>query len=153
LAEHLIGKHPEHVNSMGGIYATPMLVAARRGYVDILALLIKHGVDVDSRGSYDETPLHRALGQGKLEAGQYLIDHGADIDACDKDGWTSLHWAIPTRNNHKQEAVRWVLEHRNDSTDVNACDKSGESPSEMAARLGQQEIVELLSEYGAKPVM
>jgi hypothetical protein len=35
LAEHLIGKHPEHVNATGGWEVTSMHVAARAGHADI----------------------------------------------------------------------------------------------------------------------
>ena len=149
LAEHLLAKHPEHVNSKGGAYKTPMHVAATNGYADILALLIEHGAAVDNQpGSFNETPLHRAVERGKLEAGQYLLDHGADINARDRDGWTSLHWAIASPISHWQ-VVRWVLEH---GADVNACVNDGWSPYKMARVNGKQEIVELLSKYGAKSV-
>jgi hypothetical protein len=149
LAEHLIASHPEHVNFVGGNYMTPMHVAAHAAQANILSLLIEHGADVDSQsGVYNETPLHRAVERGKLEAGQYLLDHGADINARDEDGWTSLHWVIASPICHWQ-VVRWVLEH---GADVNACVNADLNPYEMARLHGQQEVVELLSKYGAKSV-
>jgi ankyrin repeat protein len=47
LAEHLIVKHPEHVNARGGYEVTSMHAAARAGHADILLLLLEHGADVD----------------------------------------------------------------------------------------------------------
>ena len=91
LAEHLIAKHPEHVNARGGSEVTPMHVAASAGHADILSLLLEHGADVDGRGKFGETPLHRASWNGKVEAGQCLLDRGADINARDDDDWTPLY--------------------------------------------------------------
>jgi hypothetical protein len=79
LAEHLIAKHPEHVNAMGGGEMTPMHVAASAGHSDILSLLIEHGADMNGRGQFGDTPLHRASREARLEAGQFLLNCGADI--------------------------------------------------------------------------
>ncbi len=49
LVEHLITKHPEHVNTRHGNGRTPILATARAGHIDILALLLEHGADVDGR--------------------------------------------------------------------------------------------------------
>jgi ankyrin repeat protein len=73
LAEHLIDKHPEHVNAAGGREMTVIHVAASGGYPDILSLLFDHGVDVNSRGKYGNTPLRRATWNTRLEAGQFLL--------------------------------------------------------------------------------
>jgi hypothetical protein len=179
LAEHLIAKDPEHVNARGGREVTPMHVAARAGHADILSLLLEHGADVDCRGFYGETPLHRASWNGKLEAGKCLLDHGADINAINNEGLTPLFHAvirgqvevarmllergevIDARNNsnetplhqavrsHDIQTVRLLLEH---GADVNARDESGRTPSQLGSALGKHEIVEVLSEYGSKPV-
>ena len=179
LAEHLIAEHPEHVNARGGREVTPMHVAARAGYADILSLLLEHGADVDGhwQGIFGQTPLHRATLNAKVEAGRRLLDHGADInarnnrdwtplflaaveehiefarmllergarvDARDNShGWTPLHWAVWWGN---VQAVQLLLEH---GADVNTRDKSGRTPSQFVKK---QEIVELLSEYGARSV-
>ena len=173
LAEHLIAEHPEHINARGGDEVIPIRAAAFAGHADILSLLLEHGVHVDSR-SDDLTPLHRASSHGKVEAGQFLLDRGADINARDYDGctpliWaamqgqvefarmllkrgariddpddkgcTALHWAAIEDN---IQAVRLFLEH---GADVNARDKEGFTPVQ---RTWVQEIIQLLSEYGAK---
>ena len=63
------------------------------------------------------------------------------IDARDNDGKTSLHKAVYMG---EIEVARLLLEH---GADVNARDKSGNTPSQFTT---QQEILELLSEYGAE---
>jgi ankyrin repeat protein len=176
LAEHLIAEHPEHVNARGGDGETPMHVAAFEGHADILSLLLEHGAHVDGRNSSGLTPLQRALRSGKVEAGQCLLDRGADINARDHCGvaplvWavmedkvefarmllecgaridvldniacTALHWAVIYNN---IQAVQLLLEH---GADVNARDYWSKTPAQCA---WQQEIRELLSEYGANSV-
>jgi hypothetical protein len=77
LAEHLISKHPEHVNAWGGWELTPMHIAASEGHTDIVLLLLEHGADADGGGRGESTPLLQAVRPGKLEAAKYLLDHSA----------------------------------------------------------------------------
>jgi hypothetical protein len=177
LAEHLIAEHPEHVNAGGRKEETSMHAAARAGYADILSLLLEHGGDVDIRGKYGEAPLHRASVYGRVEAVRRLVDGGADINARNDYDWTPLYVAAfyghvelarmllecgasinvqdyvgetPLHCAVKEgeiQAVRLLLEH---GADVHVRDKNGRTPSQLAE---QQEILELLSEYGAKSVV
>jgi ankyrin repeat protein len=171
LAEHLITKHPEHVNTRNEYGRTPIRVTVGAGRTDILVLLLEHDADVDSRDDDGATPLHLASDRGKLDVGQCLLDHGANINLQDEDGCTPLfHMArqgnvefgrmllergavIDARDNQggtplhwavrlgETQVVRLLLEQ---GADVHARDKSGTTPSHLAA---QQEILELLSEY------
>jgi hypothetical protein len=144
LAEHLISEHPEHVNAKGGKEVILMHAAARYGHADILSLLLEHGADVDERDA-TQTPLHRALFFGKLEAVRFLLDRGADINARHDLDWTPLHFAVRGKVKDIQ-IVRLLLEH---GADVNARDGSGRTLFQCT---GQQEILDLLSEYGAESV-
>ena len=177
LAEHLIAKHPEHINSRGGDAVTPMHVAARAGHADVLSLLLEHGADVDVWDKFDATPLRRASKAGKLDAGQVLLDRGADINARDMHGQTPLSGAmseghielarmlvkrgarINTQNTHNRYTpLHWAVAKTNiqavrllleHGADVNVCDKSGRTPAQLTK---QPEILELLSKYGAKSI-
>ena len=145
LAEHLLTKHPEYVNARGGYEETPMHAAAMGGHADILSLLLERGADLGAqwRGG-DITPLHRASAGGKVEAVRFLLDRGADIDGQGGySGWTALQWAVSYQN---VQLVRLLLER---GADVSVRDKRGRTPSHLTK---VQEIVELLSEYGAEPV-
>ena len=176
LAEHLIAKHPEHINARGGDEVTPMHIAARYGHVDVLSLLLEHGAGVDVQGKHSFTPLYLASWSGKLEVGEFLLDCGADINARGQGGATPLSGAlhegrfdfvrmlvkrganISTHGTSGYtplhwavskagiQAVRFLLEH---GADVNARNLSGETPSQMTK---QPEIIELLSTYDAKSV-
>ena len=172
MAEHLIAKHPEHVNARR--IETPVHIATKAGYADILALLLEHGADVDSRDGDGSTPLHWAAYHGTLGVGRCALDRGADVNARandkltplsdaarkghvefarmllergalinvrDDQGRTPLSWAVA--RGHVQVA-RLLLEY---GADANASDGSGSTPSQSTTK---QEILELLSEYGAK---
>ena len=182
LAEHLIAGHPEHVNARdtGPNKATPMYAAAGGGYTDILSLLLQHGGDVNFKNPCRFSLLHKASYAGKLEAGQFLLDCGLDINAQPDDGWTALFYAVSGRHiefarmllkrgartdislessgetalhfaveGGNIQAVRLLLEH---GADVNARNKDGWTPSQTGSQQGRDEIVELLSEYGAESV-
>ena len=173
LAERLIAKHPEHVNTRGGFEETPLHVAASAGHPDILLLLIEHGADMKGQGRAGGTSLHRASWNARLEAGQFLLNRGADIDAQDNSKDTALIYAsfygyaefarmllergamIDVQGNlgktalhcaanaGKTEVVRLLLE---GGADAHVRDEDGKTPSELGSQQGHHEIVELLSE-------
>jgi len=174
LAEHLIAKHPGHVNAAGGFLRTPIHAAAEGGYTKILSLLIEHGVDVECRGLFGATALHVTSENGKVEAGQFLLDCGADIEARDRihnrplmyvanagsiehvrmlldrgaaidaQGWEGMTALYGAIVKGRTETVRFLLER---GADANLCDESGRTASDFASTLGDQEIVEILSSY------
>jgi ankyrin repeat protein len=146
LAEHLITKHPEHVNARGGGRGTPVLVAAFEGHSDILSLLIDHGADIDHQTDLKYTALIFATLMGHVELARMLLECGAIIDVRGHHGRTALHWAA---QRGRLGAVRLLLEH---GADVNVRDEDGVTPSELGSHYGHQEIVELLSVYGAESV-
>jgi len=143
LAEHLIAEHPEHVNAQGGSETSPMHVAAREGNTDILLLLLEHGAAMDGWGINGQTPLHRASWYANLDAGQCLLDHGADINFRDCDGWTPFH---VTMFGGYVEFARMLLER---GAEIDARNVSGEAPLHVAARWGGIRAVQLLLEFGA----
>jgi 26S proteasome non-ATPase regulatory subunit 10 len=89
------------------------------------------------------TPLFDAASRGHVEIAQMLLERGAVIDARDDDGETSLHMAVEAG---RIQVAQLLLKH---GADVNARDKSGKTPSQHTT---QQDILELLSEYGAESV-
>ena len=179
LAEHLIAKHPGHVNARGGYEGTPLHAAAAAGHANILTLLTEHGADVEGQGKDADTPLHRASMTGKLEAGQFLLDRSADIEARGGSDVTALicaaigghvefarmlleHGAVVDERgfkgwtalhyaamHNKIHVARLLLEH---GGEVDARDEDGYTPSELGSRYGRHATVELLSEYGAESV-
>ena len=74
-ARAIAERHPECLRD-----ASPMLIAARRGRADIVALLLELGMDADVADATGQRGLHNASGNGAIEVAKLLIARGADID-------------------------------------------------------------------------
>ncbi|KAI0300207.1 hypothetical protein BC826DRAFT_931747, partial [Russula brevipes] len=58
LAEHLVVKNPEHVNTRGGHLVSPLGAALHGSHLEIAELLLRHDADVNVRGAGDLALLH-----------------------------------------------------------------------------------------------
>jgi ankyrin repeat protein len=177
LAEHIISKHPDHVNAKGGREVTPVHVAASAGHDDILSLLLEHGANLEGKGINDQRPLHRASMEGALKAGKCLLDRGANINARNDKGWTPLYHAayfgqvgstqlllehgasVDAQTSDGETPLHGAVKDESkihtarllleDGADVNARDNSGRTPFQLTSS-SDQEVRHLLSEYGAE---
>jgi hypothetical protein len=90
-AESWIRRRPEFKQ-----WATPLLVAAERGRVDVITMLASLGVSMDAEDEAHpgKRAVHAAAAQGQLAVVRQLIALGADIDATDGIfGATAIRWA------------------------------------------------------------
>nr|XP_043876566.1 protein phosphatase 1 regulatory subunit 12A isoform X2 [Solea senegalensis] len=69
---------------------TALHVAAAKGYVEVLKLLIQAGYDVNIKDYDGWTPLHAAAHWGKEEACRILVEHLCDMDVMNKMGQTAF---------------------------------------------------------------
>jgi ankyrin repeat protein len=180
LAVYLLAEHPKDVYAEGGLERTPLHASITHGHFDISSLLIEHvrnpnirgrfhwtllhkimsstvqsgdiefarrlldrGADVNAQGAFRWSPLYLAAWEGRLDFAQLLLEHGAAINALTNGDETPLHKASAMGH---VDLVRLLLEH---GADPNLSDKYGRTPFDLASG---REIVELLSEYGAKPM-
>jgi len=69
-------------DSIGGRYgdefSSPMALAASRGHVAIIELLLKSGANIDQKEGEGDTPLSVAIWSGQKESVSVLIERGAD---------------------------------------------------------------------------
>ncbi|XP_069018972.1 protein phosphatase 1 regulatory subunit 12A isoform X1 [Embiotoca jacksoni] len=70
--------------------ATALHVAAAKGYIEVLKVLLKCEVDVDSRDIDGWTPLHAAAHWGQEEVCTLLADNMCDMGAVNNVGQTPL---------------------------------------------------------------
>jgi len=144
LVEHLVIRHPEDVNAMGGKYGTPLHASAGEGHVEIVLLLLKH-LPVDIRSwPRQRSPLHNAAVEGHVEVGRLLLNHGADVNAQQTNGRTALHLAALYGH---LEFIRLLLDH---SANPHVHDIFYNTPDEVADSHRRQEISRILSEYSVK---
>jgi ankyrin repeat protein len=146
LAEQLIIKNPQQVNTTGGYYVSPLGAALCSGHLKIAQVLYEHGADVDVQGSNGYTPLHGASWIGHVETVQWLLSHGANPKVRDETyRQTPLHLAAFFGH---VEASRLLRQYEVDSTG-NVKDFYGRTPLNVALNQGHVNVARLLSERGA----
>ena len=59
--------------------ATAIMIAAERGYIDIIALFLETGVDIDHTALDGFTALLIAMEQNQVETAMMLINNSANI--------------------------------------------------------------------------
>jgi hypothetical protein len=163
------GGRPDQTAKLG---VSLLQQAALAGRVDVVAALLAAGATVDLRSSLGETPLHAAVGGGNLEVVHRLLSAGADPNArmkfersplglaaeadraeiarrliaggarvgdAAKYGVTPLHVAA---GRAAVATARVLLEA---GADPLARDQDGDTPYDLASRLGHAELVALLA--------
>jgi ankyrin repeat protein len=73
LVEHLVIKHPQHVNTNGSRYGTPLVAALAGRHFQTAKFLHNNGAQLDVHYENNNTPLHSAAWYGDLEMVQVLL--------------------------------------------------------------------------------
>lgn len=66
----------------------PMHIAALRGSIEEMSVLLDHGADINAVGEHGYLPIHDAVEQDKVEAIFWLVKNGAYANAKNDDGVT-----------------------------------------------------------------
>lgn len=95
--------------------------------------------------------LSQSAKRSMTEVSQLLAAHGASLEVKDRDGFTLLMQAILSREApaSRDRMIQWLLPN---GADPNAQSDRGETPYQLAARLGTASTVQLLVKAGAKEV-
>jgi ankyrin repeat protein len=149
LVEHLVGKHPEHINARGGLMVTPLVAALRGKYFRVAELLHRHGADVNVRGNRECTPLLIACVDELVDIMRWLLDHGADVNAQNKELFAPLHVAA---NCGRLQAAQMLIEH---NADIHIRNYVGQSPLHVATnplhKRDHVDVMQVLLDHGANP--
>ncbi|XP_074088285.1 fibronectin type 3 and ankyrin repeat domains protein 1 isoform X2 [Macrotis lagotis] len=159
---------------------TALMVAAQKGFLRIVKILISNGTDVNLKNGSGKDSLMLACYAGHLDVVKYLRAHGASWEAQDLGGCTALHWAA---DGGHTDIIEWMITDgcKIDVTDtysgwtplmrvsavsgnkevasllieagadVNVKDKDGKTPLMVAVLNNHEELVQLLLEQGADP--
>src|SRR6266702_3592984 len=131
LVEHLVKKHSQHVNDIGGEHDYPLVAALHGGHFRVAELLFQNGANVGAQGTEGRTPLHRASAwPNNLAVGavQFLLKHGADVNARRTDLSTPLHLAA---DRGLFEVAQMLLQRR---VDVNSRNVRGKTPLHLVPK-------------------
>uniref|UniRef100_A0A2K6RJR5 Ankyrin repeat domain 6 n=1 Tax=Rhinopithecus roxellana TaxID=61622 RepID=A0A2K6RJR5_RHIRO len=117
---------------------TPLHLAANKGHLPVVQILLKAGCDLDVQDDGDQTALHRATVVGNTEIITALIHEGCALDRQDKAGNTALHLAC--QNSHSQSTRILLLAGSRADLKNNA----GDTCLHVAARYNHLSIIRLL---------
>ncbi|XP_011306875.1 ankyrin repeat domain-containing protein 50 isoform X2 [Fopius arisanus] len=123
---------------------TPLNLAARHGYTDVVRVLLAAGASADHADCDGWTALRAAAWGGHTQVVEMLLEYGAMVDCADWDQRTALRAAA--WGGH-EDIVKALLQH---GADVNRTDDEGRTALIAAAYMGHSEIVEHLLDFGAK---
>ncbi|KAK1982789.1 ankyrin repeat-containing domain protein [Colletotrichum cereale] len=103
--------------------------------------LVQYGIEVDAQDQAGKTALLCAVSSGNSLAMDHLLRLGANPNLGDNRGQTPLCERIAGRMSDVLPDVRLLLKH---GAAVGAVGMNGETPLDLATRLGNRELVELL---------
>lgn len=120
-----------------------MHLAAFKGSVDCLDLLLSSGANFRLIDNDNRLALHHAASQGHYPCVFTLVGFGSDSNAQDVNGATPLHLAAAASNSNAQsyKCVQYLLQHR---ADPHLRDKRGFTAIHYAVAGGNQAALEAL---------
>ena len=122
-----------------------ILYAAANGYAEAILRYIEKGGDVNKTNRKGYSALHFAANSGYVEVVRVLVANKIEVDAAaNRYNKTGLHYAA--RHGRKEIATLLLDKGAN----VNAVDRSGRTPVDIAEYYRRSETAELLRERGGK---
>lgn len=112
--------------------------ACRKGYTEIVDILLKSSANVDAAGMYSWTPLLVAVEGSFQDCVSLLLEYKPNVNATDKDGMTALSIACREGN---QEIVSALIMA---GAYVNIQDRASDTPLINAVKNGHRAVVETL---------
>ncbi|XP_015351862.1 ankycorbin isoform X3 [Marmota marmota marmota] len=172
----LLGKKGASATKHDSEGKTAFHLAATKGHVECLRVMVAHGVDVTAQDTTGHSALHLAAKNGHHECVKKLLQSKCPAEGIDSSGKTALHYAaaqgcllaVQVLSEHKSpvnlkdldgniplllavqsghsEVCRFLLDH---GADVNSRDKNGRTALMLACEIGSSTIVEALIKKSA----
>ena len=142
------GADPNQPDRLG---QTPLVLASRHGYDDIVKVLLAHKADPNLTGVaplYNGSPLIAALDSRTPDVIKDLLDHGAFVNQYTAFGTTPLLFSI---ENLDPTIVEFLLKHGADPNQNSIALWYHGSPLRDAVGHASVQKVRILLTYGAKP--
>ncbi|TGJ79197.1 hypothetical protein E0Z10_g9568 [Xylaria hypoxylon] len=118
---------------------TILMLAAEKGFVVLVKVLLQMGADTLAADSFGRTPLHFASSGGHAEIAELLINGGANIATADRGGIKPLDSAATYG---RTEVARLLLDRGADILAITSSE--GYTPLHIAASYDSIEIAKLL---------
>ena len=142
-----IDKKYVDVNAFDSDGMTPLHLAANKGEMEMVHLLIKAGADVNlsTRDKEPWKPIHYAVRYGDLKMVELLLDAGAKIDVPTYDGLYPIHIAAQNGRNLILKRLIEIDPNVNKMT----ADSEPWAPIHLAIRNGHVETTQILIDANA----
>ena len=129
-------------NALADHIGTGLMVAAWRGDIPMMELLVARGADVNRANALGERALMHAAWRGNIDAVRWLLAKGARVNS-EPMHWSALHYAV--FGGHRDVAAL-LLER---GADLNARIANGSSVLMMAVYEGHEQLARELIARGA----
>ena len=136
-----------YVDVPGLLKETPLHLAAKNGFRDLVDVLVQSGGNVNARNfPMQETPLHLATRNGHRFIAKFLVQQGSQVNARNVP-WQETPLHLATRNGHRRIAQFLVQQ----GSQVNARNVPWqETPLHLATRNGHRHIAQFLVQQGSQ---
>ncbi|XP_057565412.1 ankycorbin isoform X5 [Hippopotamus amphibius kiboko] len=122
---------------------TAFHLAATKGHVECLRVMVTHGVDVTAQDTAGHSALHLAAKNSHHECIKKLLQSKCPAESIDNSGKTALHYAVAQGC---LQAVQVLCEHK---SPINLKDLDGNIPLLLAVQNGHSEVCRFLLDHGA----
>ena len=131
-----------HIDAVGPD-GTALSLAACRGNLALVELLLSHHADPNIEDYKAQRPLHHAARRGNQEIAKALLEHGTEIDAMMLGGITPL---IQAMKYYRLDMVKFLLDN---GADPNVLTPEG-TALDKAEKEKRNDVIQLLYNYRAK---
>jgi ankyrin repeat protein len=116
------------------------MIAAVKGYKELVRALLSHGADANLADIYGWTPLMRAVAENRLGVVHILLaSKSVNVNARNDSGATALHEAA--EKGYFEIAQLLIT----NNADVQSTDRKGRTPLIIAGASGHNDIVDLIN--------
>uniref|UniRef100_A0A673CDJ4 Ankyrin repeat and sterile alpha motif domain containing 6 n=1 Tax=Sphaeramia orbicularis TaxID=375764 RepID=A0A673CDJ4_9TELE len=106
LVKEILEEDPTQVNSSNQEGASPLMMAAVSGQLEVVQLMVEKNADIDKQdGVHGWTALMQATYHGNKDIVKYLLGQGADVNLRAKNGYTAFD-LVMLLNDPDTELVR-----------------------------------------------
>uniref|UniRef100_A0A8C0UMF0 Retinoic acid induced 14 n=1 Tax=Cyanistes caeruleus TaxID=156563 RepID=A0A8C0UMF0_CYACU len=139
----LLGKKGASATKQDSEGKTAFHLAATKGHVECLRIMVTHGADVTAQDGAGHSALHLAAKNSHPDCVKRLLQSKCPADSTDNSGKTALHYAAACGC---LQAVQLLCEHK---CPINIKDLDGNIPLLLAVQHGHTEVCKYLLDHGA----